>query len=254
MSRCDDLRELLVPLVDGELDPTAAQEVEAHVADCASCRETLDALRLIADAVAPLDALEPPARLADDLASSPCHRWMGLLFAAVDRDIGEHNLERLLSHLEACPACRQAWNDLSLLHQAGDALAPPPGLAVRCAARRRHVRRRPILGARTATAAAYILAVLTTLLMGNPVTLARNPAGDAVQRVAATVTEQAAAVAEDGRGEIRVMLWRALQWGERQAAAVRDLAGELFSDESPDAEASAIPTEADPEPDHGGNP
>ncbi len=255
MTRCSDLTELLVPFVDGELDAPEARRVEEHLAGCEDCRETVDALRLIADAVAPMSRLEPPTTLARDLASSPCHRWMGLLFAAVDREIGATNLERLLTHLESCEACRQVWNDLSTLHQAGEALEPPPGLAQRCAAAPRKPRRRPVLGARTATAAAYVLAVLTTLLVGNPVSLARNPASDAVQRVAASLTEQASAVAEDGRGEVRVMLWRALQWGERKAVALRDLAGTLLSDdEQPDSDSPDDRRPDAPARDHGGTP
>jgi len=46
------------------------------------------------------------------------------------------------------------------------------------------------------------------------------------------VTSEVSDVAEQGRGEIRVMAWRAWKWAERQATAVRD----LFADETPDDE------------------
>jgi hypothetical protein len=73
-----------------------------------------------------------------------------------------------------------------------------------------------------ATAAAYFLAVLTSLVIGNPVTLARSGAGDAVGRVAEVVSTEVVEVAENGRGEARIMLWRMWKWGERKVEAVRD--------------------------------
>ena len=143
-----------------------------------------------------------------------------MLHQAVDRDISEHNLERLLSHLESCEACRRAWNDLSLIHQVGEALIPPQHLLDSCISVRRKILRRPVLSRRAATAAAYVLAVLASLMIGNPVSIARSPT---VQRVTETVTTEVNYVAEQGRSEFKVMLWRAWQWTEKQAAAAREL-------------------------------
>jgi len=84
-----------------------------------------------------------------------------------------------------------------------------------------------ILGRRFATAAAYVLAMLTSLLIGNPVTLARNEAGVTVQRVAETFSAEVADVAQEGRGEARVMLWRVWQWTRETAEDLRSLAERL---------------------------
>jgi len=45
---CDPVRGLLVPYVDGELEPAEAHLVESHVASCSSCFEALESHRYIA--------------------------------------------------------------------------------------------------------------------------------------------------------------------------------------------------------------
>lgn len=224
MSGCTDVRELLGPYLEGELEEEQAGRVREHLTGCEECAGILETLEGIVDAGTSLGELEPPDRLRSDLASSPCTRWLGLLFQAVDREISEHNLERLLSHLEGCPSCRRTWQDLTLIHQVSNAMEPSEYLLKQCiAAREKRPQVRPILNRRMATAAAYFLAVLTSLVIGNPVTLARSGAGEAVGRVAEAVSTGVGEVTENGRGEARIMLWRVWKWGERQVQAVREL-------------------------------
>jgi predicted anti-sigma-YlaC factor YlaD len=223
MSGCNDIRELLSLYLEGELKEKQAHEVREHLDECEDCAGILEVLESIVDAGASLGELEPPAHLLTDLSSSPCTRWLGLLFQAVDREISQHNLERLLTHLEACSSCRRTWQDLTLIHQVSEAMEPSQYLLKRCiAARERKPEVRPILNRRMATAAAYFLAVLTSLVIGNPVTLARSGAGETVGRIADVVSSEVSEVAESGRGEARVMLWRVWKWGERKIEAVRD--------------------------------
>lgn len=232
MTTCDRIRDLLGQLLDGELPDDDRRDLEAHVAECADCRELQQAMQQVADVLPRLADLEPPPHLQHDLAASPCRRWLGLLHQAVDREISERNLHRLLSHLDSCPTCRQAWADLTLIHQVGDAIEPAPSLLQRCIDARRRLVARPILSRRAATAAAYMLAVLVSLMVGNPVSIARSPA---MQRVTDVVTAEVSEAAAHGRGEIRVMVWRAWQWAERQAIAVRD----LFDDSDPETPPSS---------------
>jgi predicted anti-sigma-YlaC factor YlaD len=215
---CDRIRELLSDLLDGNLTGEDRSVVDRHLAACDGCRETLETLTMIAASVPPLAELDPPEHLAHDLASSPCRRWLGLLFQAVDREIAEPNLERLLSHLESCESCTRAWNDLTLIHQVQEALEPPPGFVQRVLEARSRVFRRPILSRRAVTAAAYAMAVLVSLTIGNPVSIARSPV---VQMVTTEVNE----VAEQSRGELKVMMWRAWKWADQKIDAVRALVG-----------------------------
>jgi predicted anti-sigma-YlaC factor YlaD len=240
MSGCNDIRDLLSPYLEGDLEEARAREVREHLDHCEDCSGIFEALTSVIDAGSSLGELQPPDHLMTDLASSPCTRWLGLLFQAVDREISQHNLERLLSHLEACPSCRRSWQDLTLIHQVSEAMEPSQYLLKRCIeAREKRPQLRPILNRRMATAAAYFLAVLTSLVIGNPVTLARSGAGDAVGRVAEAVTAEVGEVAEHGRGEARIMLWRAWKWGERKVEAVRDFVTGNDSDTENKSDSSA---------------
>jgi len=124
MSACERTRELLGQLLEGALSDEQRQAVDQHLAGCAECREMREALELIRAVLPSLGELEPPPELANDLAASPCRRWLGLLHQAVDHEIDHRHLEQLLSHLGGCAACRQAWNDLTLIRQVSDVLDP----------------------------------------------------------------------------------------------------------------------------------
>ena len=240
MLSCTDVRELLGLYLEDELEEEIAVTVRDHLASCSECSELADTMAEILDAGSGLADLEPPPSLAEDLSASPCRRWLGLLFQAVDREISQHNLERLLSHLEACPSCRRTWQDLTLMHQVGEAMTPPSYLVGKCIrAREKIARMRPILNRRMATAAAYFLAVLTSLVIGNPVTLARSQAGTTVGRVAEVVSAEVSDVAEHGRGEARIMLWRVWKWGERKVEAVRHFVSKDDSDDNSAADTPA---------------
>ena len=240
MLSCTDVRDLFGLYLDGELEEEKACAVRDHLADCDECTELAETMELITGVGADLAGLEPPEHLGADLQASPCRRWMGLLFQAVDREISQHNLERLLTHLEACPVCRRAWQDLTLIHQVSEAMEPPPDLVNLCIrAREKRPGMRPILNRRMATAAAYLLAVMTSLIIGNPVTLARSQAGTTVGRVAEAVTAEVSDVADHGRGEARIMLWRVWKWGERKVEAVRDFVSKEESDDHSKADTTA---------------
>jgi predicted anti-sigma-YlaC factor YlaD len=232
MSSCEEIRELLSRHLEAELSQEAADGVAVHLSTCNDCAETFAAIQLVSAAVAPLADLEPPPHLHDDLVSSPCRLWLGLLFKAVDREISEASLARLLSHMESCEGCRCTWNDLTLIHQVSTGIEPPRHLLESCIKVRRKRKRRRIIGRKTAIAAAYLLAVL----IGPPVTLARHQAADAVQMVADTFSDQVAEIADTSRGEARVMLWRTWQWGQRQADTARELLDTLIPEDDSDPE------------------
>lgn len=230
MSTCTDVRELFSRVLDGEADEVATAGVRDHLDGCPGCAEIFDAMADIIGAGELLADIEPPAHISGEISDSPCRRWLGLLYQAVDREISQPNLERLLAHLDACPSCRQVWQDLTLVHQVSDAMEPPTHLASACVRVRDAVARITILPRRTATAAAYVLALLATLAIGNPTIIAQEVqavATESVSRAATGVSE----VAADGRGEARVALWRAMKWGEGKIDAVRGWVDGLRDDD-----------------------
>ena len=219
MTTCTQARDLFSLHLEGDLDNDRVLWLEGHLEQCDECRTLLRDFADLFDAAGPMTHLDPPDHLAEELSSSPCRRWLGLLYSAVDREISEANLDRLFHHLESCEDCRRAWADLSLIHQVSDVIEPPQHLRARCIRPRRQATTRSILGRRTATAAAYALAILASLVLGNPVSLARHDAAETVQKVSQAVGADFGGVARTSRGEARVMLWRAVTLGRRAADA-----------------------------------
>ena len=230
MSDCTDLRELFAAVLENEAAEAETARVQAHLEACPECAEIFEAMALVIGAGDFLADLEPPPHISDELAASPCRRWLGLLYQAVDREISQPNLERLLSHLESCPTCRQVWHDQTLIHQVSDAMTPPNHLLNACIHVRNAVARITVLPRRTATAAAYVLALLASIAIGNPAIVAQDlqaAASEKVSIAASGVSE----VAADSRGEARVILWRVMSWGEDKIDTVRGWVERFQSDE-----------------------
>lgn len=230
MSGCEHFRELLCTSLDGPLEAADERDLRHHLHGCAGCRELADAMTLVSEAGTGLGRLDPPRDLHDRITGSACRRWQSLLFRAVDEDIDEDSLECLLTHLEECEACSSLWADLTLVRQVGGCLEPPAHLRQRCIWGIKKNLPMPVIGRRTAVAVAYALTVMATLVVGNPVTLARNPAAETLRTVAGTVSEEVAEVTDDGRGELRVMLWRAWTWTRSTADTARELLSNLEND------------------------
>jgi hypothetical protein len=60
---CERIEEHLSELIDNELDPQTAEEINRHLTTCASCRQEFEELRLIVQQSAALEPREPPDRL-----------------------------------------------------------------------------------------------------------------------------------------------------------------------------------------------
>lgn len=240
MSNCTDIRELFSLVLENEADEAAIARVRDHLDGCSDCAGLFDAMATIVETSDFMAEIEPPSHISTEISDSPCRRWLGLLYQAVDREITQHNLERLLTHLDSCPSCRQVWQDLTLVHQVGEAMEPPSHLAGACVRVRETIARITILPRRTATAAAYVLALLATLAIGNPTIIAQEVqavAAESVSKAATGVSE----VAADGRGEARVALWRAMRWGESKIDAVRGWVDGLRNDDEKTGDVEATP-------------
>lgn len=241
MSNCTEIRDLFSAVLENEATEAEVGQVRTHIDGCAECAELYDAMGTIVGAGDFLADVEPPSHIGEELASSPCRRWLGLLFQAVDREISQPNLERLLTHLGSCPSCRRVWHDLTLIHQVGDAMTPPNHLLQKCIKVRDTVARITVLPRRTATAAAYVLALLASLAIGNPTIIAQDLHSVASEKVAKAATG-VSEVAADGRGEFRVALWRAMNWGEKKVDTVRGFVDRLRNDDNTTGGASAEPS------------
>jgi len=206
---------------------------EAHLEKCPQCRDLWEEYNTLFGKGALLEQLDPPQEVFETLTASPCARRLSMLFSAIDRELPSEQLDQLFEHLETCPECRGVWGDFSLIHQAGDALVPPADLMTSCLRHEAPVHHRPVLGRKTATAAAYFLAVLTSLAIGNPVTFARyNQAASAVSQFKSVVAPEVSRARDIGRGEIRVMLWRGLRWSGETLQALQTQMDTLLGKDS----------------------
>jgi len=78
MMDCKKLREVLDAFVDRELSPDAAAQAEAHIAECNRCRQAVEALTKLREAVrAAAGRPEVPAHLFERVQSSLRPPWRG---------------------------------------------------------------------------------------------------------------------------------------------------------------------------------
>ena len=76
MMDCKKLREVLDAYVDRELSPDAAAQAEAHLAECNACRNAVERLARLREAVrATAGKPEAPAHLLEHVQSSLSPRW-----------------------------------------------------------------------------------------------------------------------------------------------------------------------------------
>ena len=233
MKNCENWQELFGQAL--EEGPDSLPGFREHLEECALCRDLFGEYLTLFGGPPMLAGLEAPGGLAEEVAGSPCTRWLRKLFAAVDRTLPEEELAELFEHLESCTECRGVWSDLSLMHQAGAALKPP-GTLLNCCLRHEQPRQiQPVLGRKTASAAAYFLAVLASLVIGNPVTFARYSQTTAtVRHITAAVSPELSQAVRSGRGEFRVMLWRCLRWGQDNIHQLQHTWNELIRQEQPE--------------------
>lgn len=178
MSLCDDLLDLLETEGHAELPA----ELAAHAQSCDDCREAVARAQGLAEAGHAVRGVRAPAELVGrlkDMRRLPlaCEHATELISAALDGELSPAGREELVAHLHACPACQTAWEALATLQEVGRVTRVAPRLRARLALHPRNridARRRPrIFDLRLATAAAYLVAAMTVMLIGNPASIAR---------------------------------------------------------------------------------
>lgn len=76
MKDCEKYKGLLMGLIDDELTPEEAGEVNAHLIKCASCREEYEELRTTAATIEKASFEEPTDEILNRLWKRPYHRFM----------------------------------------------------------------------------------------------------------------------------------------------------------------------------------
>lgn len=65
--KCKDYQEMISPYLDDALSLDEKQHLEEHLKHCLSCRETLEALRMITRELAQIEAVELPQKFHEEL-------------------------------------------------------------------------------------------------------------------------------------------------------------------------------------------
>ena len=75
MMACETYQALLMGLLDGELDPEEAQEVNTHLHRCTGCREEYEQLRQSSKKIETLSFVEPQDEILNALWKRPYSRF-----------------------------------------------------------------------------------------------------------------------------------------------------------------------------------
>ncbi len=178
MLPCDELIERLEDAIAGTLPPPLAE----HVRACPQCQQEVARARGGSPAAAVLPAIRAPRNLVARVKSMPrlapeCETTMELICTTLDGELDAAARGRLLDHLHRCPRCQAAWEAFATLREVGSHIRAPHRLRAAVAVPPRHRlalrHRRPAFDMRLATAAAYLLAATTIVLVSNPATVAR---------------------------------------------------------------------------------
>jgi len=179
MKPCD----AVLARLDAALSGVLPAELAEHLEGCSSCRLAIERARGVTEGGQTLRSARAPEALKQRLKALPrlkpeCEQAIDLLGAAFDGEIPNAERARLVEHMHVCPACRAVWESFATLREVGSdtsvsahfraALALPPRQRIELRRRQRR-----FFDLRLATAAAYLLAALTVMLLSNPATVAR---------------------------------------------------------------------------------
>ncbi|MFZ5787111.1 MAG: zf-HC2 domain-containing protein [Acidobacteriota bacterium] len=178
MTDCDLVLERLTEDAAADIDARLAE----HVRSCPSCREALGRAQGVCEGASVVTGLSAPPALVERLKTmrrlpAACEDAQELIAEALDGALDEARRAALLDHLRACPGCQAAWEAFATLREVGALTAARLPVRARLAlhpSRRLATRRRGrVFDLRLATAAAYLVAAASIVLIGNPATVAR---------------------------------------------------------------------------------
>jgi len=188
---CVGSSEELASLMDGELSPAGAAEVERHVADCAACRRKLSQLRQTASLVKSLAEVAPPADLrarlerkaagARSVAPVGCSSVCEMLDAYAHGELPAETTASVHAHVSECVPCSRELSRLEqtcgLVREVAE-VSPPQRIRQRVrgevARRLRPIYARPTFRGMIATAAAAVAAAALMLALRMP-TVTQGP-------------------------------------------------------------------------------
>ncbi len=178
MTDCD----LVLARLAGDGAAELHAQLAEHARSCPSCREALSRAEGLAEGASVVAESSAPPALLERLKTmrrlpAACEGAQEWIAEALDGSLDEAGRGALLEHLRACPGCQASWEAFATLREVGALTGVRAPVRARLALHpTRHVgtrRRGVVFDLRLATAAAYLVAAASIVLIGNPATVAR---------------------------------------------------------------------------------
>src|SRR5512136_2321708 len=183
MKPCEALLDQLDAAVEGGLP----EELAKHLAGCPDCQLAVERVRGLSEGERVVGSVRAPEALKQKIKALPrlplaCEQAIDRMGAALEGELPEEERAALLEHLHSCHGCHSVWEAFATLRDVGAGTRAPGRLkaAVALPPRQRleaRQRRGRFFDLRLATAAAYLLAALTVMMLSNPATVARESTG-----------------------------------------------------------------------------
>lgn len=142
---CAKVREKLSCYLDGVLDQSTLELIEAHLGACAQCGRELASLRTLVQTAGCIEAVEPPVGLKRGILNAirrverkarSCKQVGELLSPYVDGELAPAQDRTVTTHVADCPDCAEELRALQTLVTAAahvDTVEPPADLRARIA-------------------------------------------------------------------------------------------------------------------------
>lgn len=192
--------EALLDHLDAAVAGTLPEDLARHVAQCPDCQLAVERSRALVEGERVLGAVRAPDSLKQRIKALPrlapaCEQAIERLGAALESELLDDERKALMEHLHSCPSCQAVWEAFATLREVGAGTRAPARLRAAAALPPRQrielrQRRGRFFDLRLATAAAYLLAALTVMMLSNPATVAR----ESTERMDQAATYASAAV------------------------------------------------------------
>jgi anti-sigma factor RsiW len=196
MKPCEALLDQLEAAVAG----TLPEEVARHLAGCPDCQLAVERVRGLSEGEGVVGSVRAPESLKQRIKALPrlalaCEQAIERMGAALESELPDDERKTLMEHLHSCPPCQAVWEAFATLREVGAGTRAPARLRAAAALPPRQrielrQRRSRFFDLRLATAAAYLLAALTVMMLSNPATVAR----ESTERMDQAATYASAAV------------------------------------------------------------
>jgi predicted anti-sigma-YlaC factor YlaD len=183
MKPCEALLDELDAVVAG----TLPEELARHLADCPDCQLAVERVRSLSESERVVGSVRAPESLRQGIKRLPrlplaCEQAIERMGAALEGGLPAEERNALMEHMHFCQSCQAVWEAFATLRDVGASTRAPGRLkAALVLPPRQHLearqRRGRFFDLRLATAAAYLVAALTVMMLSNPATVARESTG-----------------------------------------------------------------------------